>query len=168
LPLHFPRFRALAVFGRRPPCRVVSSSLPASENLHRSGPRLHRSKMRRLRVAHWIDGRVTRQRRSAATALRGRAFWPLQIDDKIERGRAYHGQVCRLLTLEGAGRTLKPRPCHHVTWYGGVTIILLEQVALSIFRCGKHAERCESNRGTSSRARSRCAPPAIAYDRSRR
>jgi hypothetical protein len=32
------RFRALAVFRRRPPQRVVRSSLPASENLHNSGP----------------------------------------------------------------------------------------------------------------------------------
>ena len=33
-----PRFRALALFGRRPHARVVRPSLPASENLHRSGP----------------------------------------------------------------------------------------------------------------------------------
>jgi hypothetical protein len=31
---YFPRFRALALFERRPPQRVDSSSLPASENLH--------------------------------------------------------------------------------------------------------------------------------------
>src|SRR5207244_10439376 len=31
------RFRALALFGRRSPERVVRSSLPAAENLHRSG-----------------------------------------------------------------------------------------------------------------------------------
>ena len=31
-----PRFRALALFGRRPPERVESSVIPASENLHRS------------------------------------------------------------------------------------------------------------------------------------
>jgi hypothetical protein len=30
-------FRALALFGRRLPERVVRSSFPASENLHRSG-----------------------------------------------------------------------------------------------------------------------------------
>src|ERR1700730_5984869 len=34
---YLPRFRALALFERRPPERVDSSSLPASENLHRSG-----------------------------------------------------------------------------------------------------------------------------------
>jgi hypothetical protein len=31
------RFRALALFGRRSPERVVRSSLPAAENLHNSG-----------------------------------------------------------------------------------------------------------------------------------
>src|SRR6266478_4586183 len=30
---HFPRFRALALFGRRPPQRVDSLVMPASENL---------------------------------------------------------------------------------------------------------------------------------------
>src|SRR5258707_6434101 len=34
---HFPRFRALALFGRRPPQRVDSIVMPASENLHNSG-----------------------------------------------------------------------------------------------------------------------------------
>src|SRR5271166_3041546 len=40
---YLPRFRALAVFGRRLPERVARSSLPASENLHKSGI-MHRSK----------------------------------------------------------------------------------------------------------------------------
>ena len=35
---YLPRFRALALFGRRPAERVVRSSLPASENLHSSRP----------------------------------------------------------------------------------------------------------------------------------
>ena len=34
-----PRLRALALFGRRPPQRVDSLLMPASENLHRSGHR---------------------------------------------------------------------------------------------------------------------------------
>src|SRR6266478_5369936 len=34
---HFPRFRALALFGRRPPQRVDSLVMPASENLHKLG-----------------------------------------------------------------------------------------------------------------------------------
>jgi hypothetical protein len=39
---HPPRFRALALFGRRPPERVDRLGIPASENLHRS--RLSRCK----------------------------------------------------------------------------------------------------------------------------
>ena len=34
--LHLPRFRALALFGRRPPERVDGAVMPASENLHRT------------------------------------------------------------------------------------------------------------------------------------
>jgi hypothetical protein len=39
LPAHYllARFRALALFGRRPPERVAGSSLPAAENLHTTG-----------------------------------------------------------------------------------------------------------------------------------
>jgi hypothetical protein len=33
---NFPRLRALALFERRPPEHVVSSSMPASENLHKT------------------------------------------------------------------------------------------------------------------------------------
>jgi hypothetical protein len=40
---HSPRFRALALFGRRPQERVHGLGIPASENLHTSGPsRAHR------------------------------------------------------------------------------------------------------------------------------
>src|SRR6202043_2358692 len=41
---HFPRLRALALFGRRPPQRVDSLVMPASENLH--GRRLSRCSKR--------------------------------------------------------------------------------------------------------------------------
>jgi hypothetical protein len=34
---HFPRFRALALFGRRPQERVDSVVIPASKNLHKNG-----------------------------------------------------------------------------------------------------------------------------------
>ena len=37
---HFPRFRALALFGRRPPQRVDSLVMPASENLHTASSQL--------------------------------------------------------------------------------------------------------------------------------
>lgn len=33
---HFPRFRALALFGRRPPQPVEGIVIPAAENLHNS------------------------------------------------------------------------------------------------------------------------------------
>jgi hypothetical protein len=33
---HFPRFRALALFGRRPPQRVEEVVMPSSKNLHKS------------------------------------------------------------------------------------------------------------------------------------
>jgi len=36
---YFPRLRALALFGRRPPQRVDSLVMPASENLHNTGSR---------------------------------------------------------------------------------------------------------------------------------
>src|SRR3981189_1736562 len=36
---HFPRFRALALFGRRPQERVDSVVIPASKNLHNNGQR---------------------------------------------------------------------------------------------------------------------------------
>jgi hypothetical protein len=36
---HIPRFRALALFGRRPLERVDSPAIPASENLHKTGSR---------------------------------------------------------------------------------------------------------------------------------
>src|SRR5258708_7101450 len=42
---HFPRLRALALFGRRPPQLVDSLVMPASENLH-TGRLMHRSKQR--------------------------------------------------------------------------------------------------------------------------
>jgi hypothetical protein len=38
--------KSAALFGRRPPCRGVSSSLPASENLHRSRHQRHSPNVR--------------------------------------------------------------------------------------------------------------------------
>jgi hypothetical protein len=37
VPAYVPRFRALALFGRRPQERVEGFVMPASENLHNSG-----------------------------------------------------------------------------------------------------------------------------------
>src|SRR5467141_1183651 len=74
---HFPRFRALALFGRRSPQCVDSLVMPASENLHNSGP----SQTRRLRRGHskvpisvhprragWGDVRIHARVRSAGAA----------------------------------------------------------------------------------------------------
>ena len=46
---HFPRFRALALFGRRPQERVDSIVMPASENLHMKRL-MHRSKQHRYSI----------------------------------------------------------------------------------------------------------------------
>ena len=45
---NFPRLRALALFGRRPPQRVEEFVMPASKNLHRSGL----SPLERLEASH--------------------------------------------------------------------------------------------------------------------
>src|SRR5216683_3689855 len=44
---HFPRFHALALFGRRSPQCVDSLVMPASENLHRNGGRRSRTTISR-------------------------------------------------------------------------------------------------------------------------
>jgi hypothetical protein len=60
----FPRFRALALFGRRPPQRVDSLVMPASENLHNNGSaRLIRSPRRTAQNAP--SGAVIRSLRAA-------------------------------------------------------------------------------------------------------
>ena len=53
-PLHYlpPRFRALALFSRRPHQRVVRSDSPAAENLHMSG--LMRCSKRRARLHNLV------------------------------------------------------------------------------------------------------------------
>ena len=63
-----PRFRALALFGRRPPERVLGSSLPATENLHKTGSE---------QVQQTAFNRPPRRQRQAPWAeCRGRAPWP--------------------------------------------------------------------------------------------
>jgi hypothetical protein len=46
-----PRFRALALFGRRPPERVVGIVVPASENLHKNLHKSRHSRCKRRRPA---------------------------------------------------------------------------------------------------------------------
>jgi hypothetical protein len=82
------RFRALALFGRRLPERVVRSSLPASENLHKTG---HAPVAKSPLFNHRVGAREQRWRNFEAECLGGR-----QIDDKIEFGRLLDRNVARL------------------------------------------------------------------------
>src|SRR3974390_2207297 len=75
---HLPtRFRALALFSRRPPERVVRSSLPAAENLHMSG---HSCDPRRPYSCRTIGHLFSRGPR---TEISADDFWSsrLTIDD---------------------------------------------------------------------------------------
>ena len=74
---HLPtRFPALALFSRRSPERVVRSSLPAAENLHKTG--CERSQHSSLFILEWAGGAMSavvqvfsrRQRRSHHTLRR--------------------------------------------------------------------------------------------------
>ena len=78
------RFRALALFGRRPPCRVVSSSLPASKDLH-----------------NWCNGRSIAQgagRPGLNLAVIGTAAAPKPASNVV---RTYHPAIgaCDLRTV---------------------------------------------------------------------
>src|SRR5437016_3891814 len=92
---YLPRFRALALFGRRPPERVVRSSFPAAENLHTTGL-MHRSKKLRS-FDHLVGKREQRRRDFDAERLRG-----LEIDHQLEFARLYHGQVGGLFASQNA------------------------------------------------------------------
>ena len=65
---YIPRFRALALFGRRLPKRVVRSSLPASENLHNCG-------LNAVQQSTSPTRSPRRPRRAAAAGRAGRAPW---------------------------------------------------------------------------------------------
>src|ERR1700730_17111358 len=54
---HFPRFRALALFGRRPQERVDSVVIPASKNLHKSGTGMPIRSTRRQATANSLEPR---------------------------------------------------------------------------------------------------------------
>src|SRR6266487_6456598 len=57
---NFPRFRALALFGRRPPQRVDSLVMPASENLHKSRHQLATATSVRWHRAAGAPGLISR------------------------------------------------------------------------------------------------------------
>src|SRR5439155_23036169 len=91
------RFRALALFGRRSPERVVRSSLPASENLHKTGL-MHRSKQYLYSITS--SARVS----TVAGTSRPSALAVLRFSTVSYFRRRLHRQVGRLLALEGAIR----------------------------------------------------------------
>src|SRR5262249_33474634 len=68
---HIPRFRALALFGRRPLERVDNPTIPASENLHKNG---------------LMDG-SKQHRYSISSAARRRAAWEVSAD---RRAKSWH------------------------------------------------------------------------------
>jgi hypothetical protein len=87
--LHFPRFRALALFGRRSHELVVRTSMPASENLHISG--CEQSQRRSRLFDHLIGAGEQRVRHGEPERPSGG-----EIDDQIELGRLLDRDVGRL------------------------------------------------------------------------
>jgi hypothetical protein len=73
-----PRFRALALFGRRPPERVARSSLPASENLHTSR-HMQRSKIH----AYSITSSAVASSVGGTVRLSIRAVWALMTSSNL-------------------------------------------------------------------------------------
>ena len=102
---HLPtRFRALALFGRRPPQRVVRSSLPASENLHKTRIRPFRAMSASTSYGH------------AAPGILGGARHPgLPVAAPLERPRSRPQRNTWRLTV--SLRTQSPSKC--LTVYGG-------------------------------------------------
>jgi hypothetical protein len=89
---HDPRFRALALFGHRPPERMVRSSLPAAENLRNWRPE---QVQQTVLFNQFVGAQQERLRDGQAERL-GR----FEIDDQLVPGSLLHGQVGWLGTLE--------------------------------------------------------------------
>jgi hypothetical protein len=89
---YFPRFRALALFGRRPPQRVDSIVMPASENLHNK--RLMRRSKRHLYSITSSVRASSIGEGSAPECLRS-----LEIDDQLKFVRKFDRQITRLGTF---------------------------------------------------------------------
>src|ERR1700737_2633613 len=77
------RFRALALFGRRPPRRVVRSSLPASENLHITG----REQMQQTASSEdALFDHLVGEREQVIGDFDAKLLRSLQIDEKLKLG----------------------------------------------------------------------------------
>ena len=101
---HFSRFRALALFGRRPQERVDSLVMPASENLHTSGL-VHRSNLSDCLVGAAVRRPLPlKQPFSAAAAVRIAPIEDLGAGD----ASVYGGSPCTrcMLTMLPLGTTL--------------------------------------------------------------
>ena len=82
-------FRALALFERRPPERVVRSLLPASENLHRA------QKRTKPELFDYLIGTKHQAGRDFVADCPSR----VEVDDQLEASRLLHGKI------SGAGTT---------------------------------------------------------------
>ena len=81
---------SLALFGRRPPCRVVSSSMPASENLH-----INRHNRQ---LFDDLGGAQQNRRRYRKTERLG----GFEVHGHLELGRELHREIARLLAAQNA------------------------------------------------------------------
>jgi len=81
---HIPRFRALALFGRRPPVLVVGSSFPATENLHITG----REQMQQTASSEdALFDHLVGEREQVIGDFDAKLLRSLQIDEKLKLGR---------------------------------------------------------------------------------
>ena len=93
---HIPRFRALALFGRRPPERVDRLVIPATENLHTS--RHEQIAANRSTLFDHLVGTEEKHRRHDEAER----FGGLEIDYQLELCRKLNWQLARLRTLQNS------------------------------------------------------------------
>src|SRR5205814_5321017 len=108
---HFPRFRALALFGRRPPQRVDSLVMPASENLHMTGL-MQRNKKRVFAVGTRVTSRPFSGQGGASVSAERRTRQAPQADrslGNILRAKKAPAPSCKCANENGSWtRTYNP------------------------------------------------------------